>query len=99
MDTIDLLMNMIRIPSVSREEGTVADFLEGWMKDQGFDVRRSGNNLWVESGPEDGRPTVLLNAHMTLSRLRLRTDVCTVLAAMMMAAPLSRFWRHIQGSS
>ena len=68
MDTIDLLMNMIRIPSVSREEDKAADFLEGWMKDHGFDVRRSGNNLWVESGPVDGRPTVLLNAHIDTVR-------------------------------
>ena len=68
MDTIDLLMNMIRIPSVSREEDKAADFLEGWMKDRGFDVRRSGNNLWVESGPADERPTVLLNAHIDTVR-------------------------------
>lgn len=64
MDTIGLLMNMIRIPSVSREEGSAADYLERWMRDNGFDVMRLGNNLWVESGPHDGRPTVLLNAHI-----------------------------------
>ncbi len=68
MDTIELLKNMIRIPSFSREEGESADFLEGWMKAGGFDVRRSGNNLWVESGPADGRPTVLLNAHIDTVR-------------------------------
>lgn len=68
MDTIELLMNMIRIPSFSREEGEAADFLEEWMKAGGFDVRRSGNNLWVESGPADGRPTVLLNAHIDTVR-------------------------------
>ena len=68
MDTIELLMDMIRIPSFSREEGRAADFLEGWMKDNGFEVRRSGNNLWVESGPADGRPTVLLNAHIDTVR-------------------------------
>lgn len=64
MDTIDLLKNMIRIPSFSREEGAVADFLERWMLTEGFAVKRSGNNLWVESGPADGRPTILLNAHI-----------------------------------
>lgn len=63
-----MLMDMIRIPSFSREEGRAADFLEGWMKDNGFEVRRSGNNLWVESGPADGRPTVLLNAHIDTVR-------------------------------
>ena len=63
MDTIDLLKNMIRIPSFSRDEGAVADFLERWMLTEGFAVRRLGNNLWMESGPADGRPTILLNAH------------------------------------
>ena len=68
MDAIELLMNMIRIPSVSREEGKVADYLEEWMKRNGFDVRRLGNNLWVESASADGRPTVLLNAHIDTVR-------------------------------
>lgn len=64
MDTIDLLKNMIRIPSFSRDEWAVADFLERWMLTEGFAVRRLGNNLWMESGPADGRPTILLNAHI-----------------------------------
>lgn len=64
MDTIDLLKNMIRIPSFSRDEGVVADFLERWMLTEGFAARRLGNNLWMESGPADGRPTILLNAHI-----------------------------------
>lgn len=68
MDTIELLMNMIRIPSVSREEGKAVDYLEGWMKLNGLDVKRLGNNLWVESAPADGRPTVLLNAHIDTVR-------------------------------
>lgn len=68
MDTIELLMNMIRIPSFSREEGQAADFLEEWMRREGLDVRRTGNNLWMESCPDDGRPTVLLNAHIDTVR-------------------------------
>lgn len=64
MDTIDLLKNMIRIPSFSRDEGAVADFLERWMLTEGFEARRLGNNLWIESGPADGRPTILQNAHI-----------------------------------
>ena len=64
MDTIDLLKNMIRIPSFSRDEVAVADFLERWMLTEGFEARRLGNNLWMESGPADGRPTILLNAHI-----------------------------------
>ena len=64
MDTIELLMNMIRISSVSREEKDAADYLERWMKGNGFEARRLGNNLWMESGPADGRPAILLNAHI-----------------------------------
>ena len=64
MDTVELLKNMIRIPSVSREEKDAADYMERWMKDNGFEARRLGNNLWMESGPADGRPTILLNAHI-----------------------------------
>ena len=30
----------------------------------GFDVRRKGNNLWVESEPAGSKPTILLNAHL-----------------------------------
>ena len=38
--------------------------MERWMKGNGFEARRLGNNLWMESGPADGRPTILLNAHI-----------------------------------
>lgn len=64
----DLLCGLIRIPSFSREEGPAADFLEGWMRSEGFDVRRRGNNLWVESSAPDGRQTILLNAHIDTVR-------------------------------
>ena len=65
MDTVGLLMGLIRIPSFSREEGAAADFLEAWMRKNGFaEIHRAGNNLWVESGPQDERPTILLNAHI-----------------------------------
>ncbi len=60
----ELLENLIRIPSFSREEGAAADYLERWMLEEGFAVRRKGHNLWVESCPTDGRPTILLNAHI-----------------------------------
>ena len=64
MDAIGLLKDLIRIPSVSREESAAADFLERWMRDNGLEVMRLDNNLWVESAPRDERPTVLLNAHI-----------------------------------
>ena len=47
MNTVGLLMGLIRIPS------------------NGFaEIHRAGNNLWVESGPQDERPAILLNAHI-----------------------------------
>ncbi|MCQ2182176.1 MAG: M20 family metallo-hydrolase [Bacteroidales bacterium] len=60
---IELLQNLITIPSFSREEAAVADFLQNRMREAGIDVKRKGNNLWAESEPRCGKPTVLLNAH------------------------------------
>ena len=65
MDTVDLLQNLIRIPSFSRDEAQACDYLEKWLVDNGFqDIHRVGNNLWMESEPVSGKPTVLLNAHI-----------------------------------
>jgi len=61
---IELLRKLITIPSISREETAAADFLQKWMQEAGIDVKRKGNNLWAESEPEGGKPTVLLNAHI-----------------------------------
>ena len=65
MDTINLLQNLIRIPSISREEEAACDYLQKWLTDNGFqDVRRIGNNLWMESEAPCDKPTLLLNAHI-----------------------------------
>ncbi len=65
MDTIGLLAGLIRIPSISREERDACDYLEGWLKANGFrDVHRTGNNLWMESEALSDKPVVLLNAHI-----------------------------------
>lgn len=58
---VELLKRIIEIPSVSRDEGAVADFLESWLTDHGLDVHRKGHNLWCEKG--QGR-SILLNAHI-----------------------------------
>jgi len=69
MNTIELLESLVRIPSISRDEKEAADFLEQWMKDNGFkDVHRTGNNLWVESCAPCELPTILLNAHIDTVR-------------------------------
>ncbi|MCQ2134717.1 MAG: M20/M25/M40 family metallo-hydrolase [Bacteroidales bacterium] len=61
---IELLKDLIRIPSVSREEKAAADALEAWMLAHGLEPRRKGNNLWICDSEPDGRPTILLNAHI-----------------------------------
>ena len=68
MDTTALLSGLIRIPSFSREEDAACTFLQEWLEGEGFPVRRTGNNLWMTSGPPDGRPTLLLNAHIDTVR-------------------------------
>ena len=69
MDTIGLLSGLISIPSFSREEGVACDYLQNWLVDNGFkDVRRAGNNLWMESEAHGEKPTILLNAHIDTVR-------------------------------
>lgn len=71
-DYISLLKGMIAIPSFSREETAVCDFMEGWMRDHAVDscgdqypLRRVGNNIILEQkGRGDGRPLLLLNGHI-----------------------------------
>lgn len=61
---IELLKQLVSIPSVSRNEAQAADFLQASMASRGLDVHRCGHNLWVESEPESGKPSILLNAHI-----------------------------------
>ena len=63
-ELIDLLKGMVSIPSFSREEGPVADYIEGWLRAHGLEPRRTGHNLWLDSEPDSGRPLLLLNGHI-----------------------------------
>lgn len=64
-DAVDLLKKMISLPSFSREEKTVADMLEIYIKQQGFVTHREGNNIWIISNFFDlSKPTILLNSHI-----------------------------------
>jgi len=60
----ELLKKIIAIPSVSRDEGRLADFLSEHISSYGFSVNRVANNLWVESERPSSKPTILLNAHI-----------------------------------
>jgi len=57
----DLLQQLISIPSLSRDEKAVADFLEGWLTKEGMAPHRCGNNLWCACG--EG-PAILMDAHI-----------------------------------
>lgn len=61
----DLLMEMLSIPALSRVEKERSDFLEGFLKDLGYDVSRTHHNLLLGMPEiEDDRPRILLNSHM-----------------------------------
>lgn len=62
---IELLKNLIRTPSVSRNEDKTAELIFNYLKDHGVaDVRRHLNNVWALSKDFDAnKPTILLNSH------------------------------------
>lgn len=64
-EVIALLQELIATPSFSREESEVADIMEDWLKNRGFEVLRSGNNVWVHSiHSRVGKKVLLLNSHI-----------------------------------
>lgn len=63
-ELIELLKSMVAIPSLSREETAVADFIEGWLKERSLPVFRKGNNIWLDAEPASDKPVLLLNGHI-----------------------------------
>lgn len=61
---IELLQQLISIPSFSREEDKTANLLMGFFKFHGIDAQRKGNNVWaVNKFFDPKKPTILLNSH------------------------------------
>lgn len=60
----ELLKELVAIPSISRDEKAVADFLEARLAAMGLPVQRKGHNLWCRCGDDPSKPTILLNAHL-----------------------------------
>ncbi len=60
---VSLLKQIISIPSISRQEDHVADFIQSWLKKRGFEVHRKHNNVWVLSEVSASLPWILLNSH------------------------------------
>ena len=67
-DALELLRQLIATPSFSKEEKQAADILEGHLARRGLHPHREGNNVWVMSGIDQKRPTLLLNAHIDTVR-------------------------------
>lgn len=64
----ELLKGMVAIPSFSREETAVADYIENWLKARSLEPERLKNNLWLDSDPCSDKPVLLLNAHIDTVR-------------------------------
>ncbi|MBS7284410.1 MAG: M20 family metallo-hydrolase [Prevotella sp.] len=64
-EAVELLSRLISRPSISRNETDAADLLHDYMIHRGLHPHRHGNNLWVVGDNFiEGRPTLLLNAHI-----------------------------------
>ena len=64
-EATELLKKLIRIRSISREEGLCADLIENYIAENGYTVSRLKNNVWtIASGFDGNRPTLLLNSHI-----------------------------------
>lgn len=63
-EAVELLREMISIPSHSRDEKAVADMIEKWLVAHGATPQRIGNNIILQGEREAGRPTILLNSHI-----------------------------------
>jgi acetylornithine deacetylase/succinyl-diaminopimelate desuccinylase-like protein len=61
---IELLQNLIAIPSFSREEDKTAEALQFFFEQQNISIERKGNNVWGKNLHFDpSLPTILLNSH------------------------------------
>ncbi|MFV0313185.1 MAG: M20 family metallo-hydrolase [Dysgonomonas sp.] len=68
-NAVDLLKEMIKTPSFSREEHNVAEVIATCMRKAGYEPQRKGNNLWIQSKDfDEAKPTILLNSHMDTVR-------------------------------
>ncbi|MBP1627858.1 MAG: Peptidase, family [Holophagaceae bacterium] len=62
MDPAALLESLVSIPSISGEEGPIADYLFKLLSVEGFKVHRHGHSLWFQVG--EGNPRLLFVSHL-----------------------------------
>ncbi len=64
LDAVQLLKKLIETPSFSKEETATAFLIEEFLKSNGIEIHRSGNNRWAFANPfQDKIETVWLNSH------------------------------------
>lgn len=60
----ELLIKLINIPSLSKQEQGTADFLQKYFEQKNIKVHRKENNIWLYNKYHDkDKPTLLLNSH------------------------------------
>lgn len=63
-EAIELLAQLISIPSFSKEEDKTADAIEAFFKRNNIPTQRHGNNVWAKNlNFDETKPTLLLNSH------------------------------------
>ena len=63
-DAVELLREMIAIPSPSFEEAAVCGHISKWMSSKGIEHKRIGNNIVAEHITDSSRPILMLCAHI-----------------------------------
>ncbi|RYE38307.1 MAG: M20/M25/M40 family metallo-hydrolase, partial [Sphingobacteriales bacterium] len=63
-ESLDLLRQLIRIRSFSKEEDRTANLIAQFLEERGIKTQRKMNNVWAYNKHFDAsKPTVLLNSH------------------------------------
>ena len=63
-EAVELLREMVAIPSPSFSESAVCGHISGWMTDRGIEHERIGNNIVAEHITDPSRPVLMLCAHI-----------------------------------
>lgn len=63
-DAVELLEQLIKTPSVSRNEEDAANVLSDFIGKWGMPCQRIGNNILIQEELDPEKPTLLLNAHI-----------------------------------
>ena len=63
MSPAELITLLVGTPSISGEEGPLADLVQDLVATQGFAIKRQGDNLWFSFVKQGGR-RLLLNSHL-----------------------------------